>query len=51
LNIAVTEESPRYWKVDNWILSDLSKLSVRLKNEFNATKDDLMDENAKLISS
>ena len=51
LNIAVTEEIPRYWKVDNWILSDLSKLSVRLKNEFNATKDDIMDEKAKLISS
>ena len=51
LNIAITEESPRYWKVDNWILSDLSKLSVRLKNEFNASKDDLMDEEAKLISS
>jgi hypothetical protein len=51
LNIAVTEEIPRYWKVDNWILSDLSKLSVRLKNEFNASKDDLMDEKARIISS
>jgi hypothetical protein len=51
LNVAVTEESPRYWKVDNWILSDLSKLSVRLKNEFNASKNDLMDEKARIISS
>ena len=51
LNISVSEETPRYWKVDNWILSDLSKLSVKLKNEFNATKDDIMDEKAKLISS
>jgi hypothetical protein len=37
LDIAVTEKSPSYWKVDNWSLSDLSKL-VRLKNEFNASK-------------
>ena len=51
LNIAVTEETPRYWKVDNWILSDLSKLSVKLKTEFNASKDDLMQEKARIISS
>lgn len=31
LDIGVTEESPGYWKVDNWSLSDLSKL-VRLMN-------------------
>lgn len=51
LDIAVTEESPGYWKVDRWSLSDLSKLTVRLKNEFNASKTDLMDERAKIISS
>ena len=51
LNIAVTEETPRYWKVDNWILSDLSKLSVKLKTEFNTSKDDLMQEKARIISS
>lgn len=51
LDIAVTEENPGYWKVDRWSLSDLSKLTVRLKNEFNASKTDLMDERAKLISS
>jgi len=44
LNVSVTQESPGYWKVDSWILSDLSKLYVSLKNEFNATKRDLMDE-------
>jgi hypothetical protein len=49
LNIAITEETPRYWKIDNWILSDLTKLSVRLKNEFNASKDDLMDKKARII--
>jgi hypothetical protein len=33
LDIAVTEENPGYWKVEKWSLSDLSKLTVRLKNE------------------
>ncbi len=51
LDIAVTEESPSYWKVDRWSLSDLSKLTVRLKNEFNASKSELMNERGKLISS
>ncbi len=51
LDIAVTEENPGYWKVDNWSLSDLSKLTVKLKNEFNASKTDLMEEKAKIISS
>jgi hypothetical protein len=50
LDIAVTEENPSYWKVDKWSLSDLSKLTVRLKNEFNASKTDIMDEKAKIIS-
>lgn len=51
LDIAVTQETPNYWKVDRWALSDLSKLTVRLKNEFNASKTDLMDEQAKIIAS
>jgi len=51
LDIAVTQENPGYWKVDKWSLSDLSMLAVKLKNEFNASKTDLMDERAKLISS
>lgn len=51
LDIAVTEENPGYWKVDQWRLSDLSKLPVRLKNEFNASKTDLMNERAKIIST
>jgi hypothetical protein len=50
LDIAVTEENPGYWKVDQWRLSDLSRLTVRLKNEFNASKTDLMGEKAKIIS-
>jgi hypothetical protein len=51
LDIAVTQENPGYWKVDKWSLSDLSKLTVKLKNEFNASNTDLMDERAKLMSS
>jgi hypothetical protein len=51
LDVAVTQENPGYWKVDKWSLSDLSKLTVRLKNEFNASKTDLMNEKAKIISS
>jgi hypothetical protein len=51
LDIGVTQENPGYWKVDKWSLSDLSMLAVKLKNEFNASKTDLMDERAKLISS
>lgn len=51
LDIAVTEENPGYWKVDKWSLSDLSKLTVRLKNEFNASKTDLMEERAKITNS
>lgn len=43
LDIAVTQENPNYWKVDKWALSDLSNLTVRLKNEFNTSKSDLMD--------
>lgn len=51
LDITVTEETPRYWKVDSWALSDLSKLKVKLKNEFNASKSDLLNKEAKIISS
>jgi hypothetical protein len=51
LSIATTQESPRYWKIDSWVLSDLSKLNVSLKSEFNASKRDLMDEKARIISS
>jgi hypothetical protein len=51
LDISVTQESPGYWKVDRWSLSDLSKLNVGLKTEFNASKNDLMNENARIIAS
>jgi hypothetical protein len=28
LDISVTQETPRYWMIDEWALSDLSKLNV-----------------------
>jgi hypothetical protein len=34
-----------------WALSDLPKLNVHLKNEFNAIKSDLMDVNTRIIIS
>ena len=51
LNISVSEESSKYWKIDNWVLSDLSQLEVKLKCEFNASKTDIIDEKSKIISS
>jgi hypothetical protein len=51
LDITVSEENAHYWKIEKWALSDLSKLQVKLKAEFNATKADLLDKNARIISS
>jgi glycerol kinase len=45
------QENPRYWKIDNWALSDLYSLNVRLKTKFNASKTDLMNINARIIAS
>jgi hypothetical protein len=51
LDISVSQESKGYWKIYNWALSDLSKLNVNLKNEFNASKTDIMNEKARIIAS
>jgi hypothetical protein len=51
LYILVTGENSRYWKIEHWILSDLSKLSVHLKSEFNASKTDLMAKQGRILSS
>jgi hypothetical protein len=51
LDISVSQESKGYWKIDDWALRDLSKLNVRLKNKFNASKSDLMDVDARIIAS
>jgi hypothetical protein len=51
LDIIVSEESPHYWKIEKWALSDLSRLKLRLKCEFNASKSDLLDKEARLLLS
>jgi hypothetical protein len=51
LDISVSQESKGYWKIDDWALSDLSKLNVHLKNEFNASKSDITDVNARIMTS
>lgn len=49
LDISVREENPHYWKIEKWALSDLSGLRLHLKCEFNATKSDLLDNEARLV--
>ena len=51
LDITVSEEDPHHWKIENWAMSDLSRLKLRLKCEFNASKKDLLDKEARLLSS
>jgi hypothetical protein len=51
LDIIVSEESPHYWKIEKWALSDRSMLKLRLKCEFNASKSDLLDKEARLLLS
>jgi hypothetical protein len=51
LDITISQESPHYWKIEKWALSDLSRLKLRLKCEFNASKSDLLDKEARLMLS
>jgi hypothetical protein len=51
LDVTVNQEDPHHWKIENWAVSDLSKLKLRLKCEFNASKKDLLDKEARLLSS
>jgi hypothetical protein len=51
LDVMVSEESPHYWKIERWALSDLSRLRLHLKCEFNATKSDLLDNEARVVVS
>lgn len=51
LLIILAESKDRgYWGVRSFIISDLSKLKVRLKAEFNASKSDLIKNEARLVS-
>jgi hypothetical protein len=51
LDITVSREAPDYWKIEKWALSDLSRLKLRLKCEFNASKSDLLNKEAQLLVS
>ena len=51
LDIILTEETSRYWKVDSWALSNLSKLNVKVKKEFNISKSDLLKKFLQIVSS
>ncbi len=41
LGLLITEEKDKYWKIVGWTLIDLSKLTVYLKAEFNASNIDI----------
>jgi hypothetical protein len=41
LGLLITEEKDKYWKIEEWTLTDLSKLNVQLKAEFNASNIDI----------
>jgi hypothetical protein len=47
----LVEESDKYWKIEEWTLTDLSKLDVQLKAEFNASNIDLYTKEATLAKS
>jgi hypothetical protein len=47
----ITEESDKYWKIEEWTLTDLSKLDVSLKAEFNASNIDLYTKEATLAKT
>ena len=44
LGLHVTEEKDKYWKIEDWTLTDLSNLLVHLKPEFNASNIDIYGE-------
>ena len=41
LGLLIIEEKDKYWKIEEWTLTDLSKLIVYLKAEFNASNIDI----------
>ena len=51
LGLGLTKESVNYWKIEEWNLTDLSKLDVHLKAEFNASNIDMYTEEATLAKS
>jgi hypothetical protein len=51
LGLGLTKESGNYWKIEEWTLTDLSKLDVHLKAEFNASNIDIYTEASALAKS
>ncbi|HEX9319000.1 MAG TPA: hypothetical protein VF884_08705 [Nitrososphaeraceae archaeon] len=49
VTILVEPTGNRVWNVKRFVISDLSKLKVRLKPEFNASRTDLMEQSARII--
>lgn len=51
LGLLITEERDKYWKIQEWTLTDLSKLTVYLKSEFNASNIDIYKEQSIIARS
>jgi len=51
IGLRVVQVDNKYWKVEEWSLTDLSKLLVSLKAEFNASNIDIYAEGATLSKS
>jgi hypothetical protein len=51
LGLLFSEERDKYWKLEEWILTDLSKLFVNLKAEFNASNIDIYTDESVLAKS
>jgi len=51
LGLHITEEKDKYWKIEGWTLTDLSKLAVYLKAEFNASNIDIYTEQSVIEKS
>ena len=51
LGLLVIKESDNYWKIEEWTLTDLSKLNVHLKAEFNASNIAIYTEASTLAKS
>jgi hypothetical protein len=50
VTILVEAAGNRVWNVKKFAISDLFKLKVRLKPEFNASRTDLMEESARIVT-
>jgi hypothetical protein len=51
VGLRVVKTGEKYWKVEEWTLTDLSKLDVKLKPEFNASNIDIYTKEATLAKS